>query len=133
MKEKISELRNSYNLIKALAAGSLFMAVTGLVTGLIPNPFYTRMVPVTLLDYFFLATTSVLAGMYFGKRKCTVSDNRISALGGLTGFVAFGCPVCNAVFLTFLSSSAIMTYIDPLRPFLGAASTFALGYLMYRS
>ena len=132
MKGKIRDFRSDYNLKKALGTATVFLAVTGIVTGLIPNPIYIRMVPITFLDYFFLLTTSLLAGLYFGKKECQVLDSRISAVGGLTGFLAFGCPVCNAVFLAFLSSSAILTYIDPLRPFLGVISTAALGYLLYR-
>lgn len=133
MKDKFTDFKSKYDLRKAVGVSTVFMAVTGIVTGLIPNPVYIRMVPITFLDYFFLITTSVLAGLYFGKKECRVIDSRVSALGGLTGFAAFGCPVCNAVFLAFLSSSAIMTHIYPLRPLLGVISTLALGYLLYRS
>lgn len=132
MKKKIKDLMSSYDIRRGFIAGALFMIVTGVVTGLIPNPIYVRMVPITFLDYFFLATTSILSGLYFGKKECTVIDSRLSAVGGITGFLAFGCPVCNAVLLAFLSSSAIMTYIDPLRPFLGVFSTLILGFLSYR-
>lgn len=119
-----------FNLRKGVAAGALFFLVTGLVTGLLPNPIYIRKVPITVLDYFFITTTSVLAGIYFGREKCSSLDNKIGEIGGLTGFLAFGCPTCNAFFLTFLSSSAIMNYIDPLRPFLGLLSTISLIYLL---
>lgn len=102
-----------YNLGKGALAGFIFFLVTGVVTGLISTPIYQRMVPITVLDYLFLFTTSFLAAVYFGKEKCGVIDNRFAALGGATGFFAFACPICNAVLLAFFSSSAIMAYIDP--------------------
>jgi hypothetical protein len=121
-----------YNLRKGVLAGLVFFLVTGVVTGLISTPLYQRMVPIRAFDYLFLFTTSFLAAVYFGKERCEVVDNRIAALGGATGFFAFACPICNAVLLAFFSSSAIMAYIDPLRPFLGVVSTIALGGLILR-
>jgi hypothetical protein len=127
-----SKVGEEYSLRQGLPAAVFFFLVTGFVTGLLPNPLYVRMVPVTLLDYFFLATTSILAALYFGKEKCTVEGGRFAKLGGLTGFLAFSCPLCNVLLLAFFSSSAIMTYIDPLRPFLGVASTAMLTAFIYR-
>ncbi len=121
-----------FDLKKGAGAALLFLTITGVVTGLIPNPIYVRMVPITFLDYLFLFTTSALAGLYFGKESCSVLGGRLAGLGGLTGFLAFGCPVCNALLLAFFSSSAIMTYFDPLRPFLGVLSTALLGFFVYR-
>ena len=123
---------DGFDLVKGFGAGALFLVVTGLVTGLIPNPVYVRMVSITLLDYFFLVTTSVFAGYYFGKEECSVFDGRLAGIGGVTGFLAFGCPICNAILLAFFSSSALMAYFDPLRPFLGVFSTVLLGLLIYR-
>lgn len=51
----------SYNLRKSAFYGVLFFVVTGVVTGLIPNPLYVRMVPIRWWDYLFLFTTSLLA------------------------------------------------------------------------
>lgn len=123
----------SYNLKKGLAAGIVFFLVTGLVTELIPNPLYTRMVSITVLDYVFLFTTSILAAIYFGKNSCRVTDSRLAGVGGITGFLAFGCPTCNAILLTFFSTSAIIKYIDPLRPFFGLISTATIGLLLSKN
>lgn len=129
---KIEQI-NGYKVKKSIATSILFFTITGVVTGIIPTSFYIRMVPITVLDYTFLFTTSILAGIYFGKEKCTVTDSRLSAIGGLTGFLAFSCPICNSVLLAFLSTSAIMAYIDPLRPLLGVISTLVLGYLVLKN
>ncbi|MBC5793334.1 MAG: hypothetical protein H8Z69_04865 [Nanohaloarchaea archaeon] len=126
------EIIDEFNLLTGLIAGIVFFLSTGLTTGLIPNPLYVRMVPITLLDYFFLLTTSVLAAVYFGQEKCSTLDKRFAALGGVTGFLAFGCPVCNIVLLALLSSSTILAYIEPLRPFLGLISTIFLAVIIIR-
>ena len=123
---------HGYNLKKSLFYGALFFTATGVVTGLIPTPLYVRMVPITFLDYFFLFTTSVLAAVFFGKKKCSITESRLAKIGGVTGFIAFGCPTCNIFLLAFFSTSAIMTYIDPLRPLLGITSTVILILLLVR-
>lgn len=119
-----------YNLRKSLFYGTLFFTFTGVVTGLIPTPLYVRMVPITVLDYFFLFTTSFLAAVFFGKKKCREMESRLAKIGGVTGFLAFSCPICSVFLLAFFSTSTIMTYIDPLRPLLGAISTITLLYLL---
>ncbi|SIR76560.1 hypothetical protein [Natronorubrum thiooxidans] len=128
----------------AVGVFSLF----GLVTGLIPNPLYVRMVPRTPTDYLFLTLTALLAGVYIAQRLSTDVDTDLErtgegdgsgtgsedrwAMGGLIGgFLAVGCPICNAFLLALFSSSALMTYFDPLRPLLGAISVALLAGLIY--
>ncbi|WP_265109896.1 hypothetical protein [Halosolutus halophilus] len=116
----------------------------GLVTGLVPNPLYVRMVPRTPVDYLFLTLTALLAGVYTAQRLTTEvakpesesggesdGEDRL-LLGGLVGgFLAVGCPICNVFLLALFSSSALMTYFDPLRPLLGAVSVAILAGLIY--
>jgi hypothetical protein len=49
----------------------------------------------------------------------------------VVGFLAFGCPICNAFLLALFSSSALMTYFNPLRPLLGAVSVVFFAGLLY--
>nr|WP_233341071.1 hypothetical protein [Haloprofundus sp. MHR1] len=105
----------------------------GAVTGLLPNPVYVRMVPSTPLDYLFLLTTTVFAGAFVYQRA-TIEEpvgDRVAGGGLVVGFLAFGCPVCNVVLLALFGSSTLMTFFDPLRPVLGAASVVLLGGLLY--
>ena len=122
-------------------------ALFGLVTGLIPNPLYVRMVPRTPVDYLFLTLTALLAGVYTAQRIATdvvstqledtletdpASSEDRWAMGGLVGgFLAVGCPICNGFLLALFSSSALMTYFDPLRPLLGVVSVAMLAGLIY--
>jgi hypothetical protein len=117
-----------------LATGAGAFLLFGLVTGLLPNPIYVRMVPRTPLDYLFLTSTAVLLGAYaFQRSRARIDrdDDVVAALGVVGGVLAFGCPICNAVLLALLSSSAIMTYLDPLRPLVGLLTTALLGGLVY--
>lgn len=123
---------------RPLAVGVLTTVGTallfGVVTGLLPNPIYVRMVPRTAPDYLFLGSTAVLLGIYATQRtraRIDRDDDGVAALGVVGGVLAFGCPVCNAVLLALFSGSAIMTYFDPLRPFVGLLTVGLLGGLVY--
>ncbi|SHL61953.1 hypothetical protein [Haladaptatus paucihalophilus] len=122
-----------YTALKGIAFSIGAFLLFGIVTGLIPNPFYVRMVPRTPADYLFLTTTSLFVGAFIIQRE--MADEPIggrTATGGVIGgFLAFGCPICNAVLLTLFSSSALMTYFDPLRPVLGVVSIPLFAALLY--
>jgi len=119
-------------LAKAVGVGAGSFALFGVVTGLLPNPLYVRMVPRTGLDYLFLALTAGFLAVYTLQRTPTGQDSDATATAGAAlGFLAFGCPICNAVLLALFSSSALMTYFDPLRPVLGAASVVLFAGLLY--
>jgi uncharacterized membrane protein YgdD (TMEM256/DUF423 family) len=107
-------------------------ALFGLVTGLIPNPLYTRMVPRTGLDYLFLALTAGFLGAYaFQRTPGGRGDDTTATAGTVLGFLAFGCPVCNAFLLALFGSSALMTYFDPVRPLLGGVGVALFAGLLY--
>jgi hypothetical protein len=104
----------------------------GAVTGLLPNPVYVRMVSRTPADYLFLVATAAFAGAFVYQRSLAEEPigDRFAAGGIVGGFLAFGCPICNAVLLALFSSSALMTYFDPLRPILGAVSVVCFAALL---
>lgn len=119
-------------LLRGGAVGFGATVLFGVLTGLIPNPVFARMVPRRPLDYLFLVTTAGLLGVYVAQRGRRDGDDGIAAVGTIGGLLAFGCPVCNALLLALASSSAIMTYFDPLRPLFGAVAVGLLGGLVYR-
>lgn len=119
-------------LAKAVGVSVGSVALFGVVTGLIPNPVYVRMVPRTGLDYLFLLLTGGFLGLYTLQRSSGGQhDDKTATAGAAAGVLAFGCPVCNAVLLALFSSSALMTYLDPLRPLLGAVSVALFAGLLY--
>lgn len=115
-----------------LVAGGFFVG-TGIVTGLVPTPFFDRMVSQSALDYAFLLLTSVLAGAYVAQRS-TLADcsGDYCAYGGAaSGFFAVSCPHCNAVLVALFSSSWLAAYVDPIRPLFGVLATGLLAGILY--
>lgn len=118
---------------KGVGTGVAVFLVFGLVSDLIPNGLYVRMVPGTLLDYTFLVATSVLAGVYIWQRATLQVETGDYAATGSTlgGFLAFACPICNKAVLLLLGTATTMTVFDSLRPFLGAVSVLAFAGVIY--
>ena len=121
--------------LKAAVISTGAFVLFGTVTGLIPNPLYIRQVPRTPLDYLFLTTTAAFLGVYtFQRANPQYGDEKTATAGAVLGFLSFGCPICNVFLLALFSSSALMTYFDPLRPILGIVSVaFFVGLLYSRS
>jgi uncharacterized membrane protein len=119
--------------VKSAGVGVGTFLLFGVVTGLLPNLIYVRMVERTPTDYLFLVATAVFAAVFVYQRSLAddAIGDRYAAGGIVVGFLAFGCPICNAVLLALFSSSALMTYFDPLRPVLGVVSVVAFGGLLY--
>lgn len=123
------------------ATGVGVFSLFGVVTGLVPNPLYVRMVPRTPVDYLLLVLTALLAGVYVAQRRATMRPVEAEAattgegrwaIGGLIGgFLAVGCPVCNVFLLGLFGSATLLAYFDPLRPVLGAVSVTMLAGLVY--
>jgi FtsH-binding integral membrane protein len=122
-------------LLRSVGASTAVFVLLGAVTGLLPNPVYVRMVSRTPADYLFLVATAAFAGAFVYQRSMAEEPigDRLAAGGIVGGFLAFGCPICNAVLLALFSSSALMTHFDPLRPILGVVSVvFFAALLVYQ-
>ncbi|WP_302081640.1 hypothetical protein [Salinibaculum rarum] len=123
---------DSRRVAKAAGVSVGAFALFGIITGLVPNSIYTRMVPRTGLDYLFLGLTAVFLGAYtYQRTNARGRDDTTVTAGAVLGFLAFGCPVCNSILLALFSSSALMTYLDPVRPLLGAVSVLLFAGLLY--
>jgi len=126
-----------YALVAIGLSAALFV-VLGTPTALVPNPFlhYVRMIPSTLLDYFFLATTSIMLAVLISLKLYYRSEKQLGAkefVGSATGFIAFSCPICNMLLVALLGGATIMAFIEPLRPILGVVSIAVLSYLIYNT
>ncbi len=125
-----------YWIIGTVTATGIFL-LFGIVTDLIPNPWFARMVGRTPLDYFFLTANSVLIGAYIAvhiyRKNSTVVCDTATYSGGIAGFLAYGCPVCNKLLVLFFGTTTLLTYFEPLRPIFGVISLFLLvGALYFR-
>lgn len=120
-------------LLRSVGVSAVVFVLFGAVTGLLPNPIYVRMVDRTPADYLFLVATAAFAGAFIYQRSLAEEPigDRFAAGGIVGGFLAFGCPICNAVLLALFSSSALMTYFEPLRPILGVVSVVFFAGLLY--
>ncbi len=122
-------------LMIGIFSSMIFLLLFGIVTDLIPNPWFIRMVGKTSLDYFFLITSSVLLGSYIAVhlyKKDTAEKCKIATYsGGAGSFLAFGCPICNKLLVLLFSATTLMTYFEPYRPVLGFASIAVLSGALY--
>ena len=118
-----------------LIIGILFFIVSGMVTSLLPNYFFARMMPISTLDYIFLGSSSILLGIYVGVhyyKKNTVNKcNAVAATGGVGSLFAFACPVCNKLLVFLFGATALMTYFEPYRPILGFVSNALLAWALW--
>ena len=121
-------------LVKGGAVAVAFLAGTGLITGLLPNPLFDRMVPRTALDFAFLILTATLLGAYVVQRsrRPDCSGDACAYGGALGGFLAVACPHCNAILVALFSATWLSTYVDPLRPLVGALAVALVAGVIYR-
>lgn len=118
--------------VAAAATAGTALAL-GLPTVLIPNPVFGREIPTVWWNYPAWLITSVLAGLLLATYVADPTvDERIDpagrrgGLGGLLGFLAVGCPVCNKLVLLAVGSSGAMSYFAPLQPLLAVAGIVLL-------
>lgn len=117
----------------ALLSGAGFFLFLGALSAVIPNPLFVRMTPVGWLEWFSLVSTSLLLGSFFGLRD-VVSRNGAggcglrAGAGGVLGFLAFGCSVCNKLLVLALGATGVLTYFEPVRPLFALISVPLLLY-----
>lgn len=116
----------------AAGAGATALLV-GLPTDVVPNPVFSRSVPVQWWNYPTLSVTAVLAGLVLATyirtpgADGTPSAGRLGSAGGVLSFFAVGCPVCNKLVLLLLGTSGALSYWAPLQPLVAVASIGLLG------
>lgn len=119
--------------LSVMAASALAI---GIPTGVIGNPFYTRMTPVLWWNYPVWAVSSVLAGLLAGTYggPTAASSTGVSGrvgIGSVMSALAVGCPVCNKLVVALLGVSGALGIWAPLQPLLGIASVALLGVALW--
>ena len=118
--------------VVALVLGLL----TGVPTGIMETPFYTRMTPVLWWNYPVWALAAVLAGLlaatYDGTGAAGAKgvSGRVG-VGSVMSGLAVGCPVCNKVVVALLGVSGALGIWAPLQPLLGVSSVALLGVALW--
>jgi hypothetical protein len=117
----------------AAVAASATALVIGLPTDVIPNPMFGRPVDVTWWSGPVLAVTAVLGGLLAATyvradRAVEELDRpaRVGSVGGLLGFFAVGCPVCNKLVVVALGTTGALELFAPVQPLLAMASIAVL-------
>ncbi|HBU75919.1 MAG: hypothetical protein CL447_06100 [Acidimicrobiaceae bacterium] len=115
--------------LTAVVGAVVVAFAVGLPTDVIPNPLFGRPVDVTWWSYPSLAVTSLLGGLllatYVAKPQPVTHEGRGIA-GGLLGFFAIGCPVCNKLVVIALGTSGALDWFAPTQPILAVLSMVLL-------
>lgn len=112
----------------AFLVGVGWLVLSGVPTGIIETPFFSRMTPVEWWNYPFWTVSAALVGLLAatylsGSRPKNASGTDGRALGGgLLSVFAIGCPVCNKLVVLALGASGALTYFAPVQPILGFLS-----------
>lgn len=134
----------------AAVLGALGTALaTGLPTVMIPNPVFSRMVPVTAWDRPVWVVTSVLAGLLVATYVTpggaapgpddpdgATADGELDTagrrggIGAVMTYFAIGCPVCNKLVVLALGTSGAMSWFAPAQPLLAAGSIALLAWAL---
>jgi len=111
--------------LTALGGAVVVALAVGLPTDVIPNPIFGRPVDVTWWSYPSLIITSVLGGLLLAtyvSDQQLVARKRTGIAGGLLGFFAIGCPVCNKLVVIALGTSGALDWFAPTQPLLALLS-----------
>ncbi|MEE8373549.1 MAG: hypothetical protein V3R87_07525 [Dehalococcoidia bacterium] len=117
----------------AAVAGLATLALIGIPTSILANPFFIRMLPVRAQDYVIWIVTGILAGLVAGTYTLPAggrSEVKVAS-GGFLSFLAVGCPICNKLVLLLLGTSGALTYFAPAQLFIGIASVALLGWALH--
>ena len=113
----------------------LYFLVFGAVSAVYSNSLFTRMTSVRNFDWFLLILSSLLVGVfvyqYLLLKKSNGYCKNYAIGGGILGFLAFACPVCNKLIILLLGFSGAMTYFAPIQPIIGIVGVILLIYGNY--
>ena len=117
--------------VVAGVAAVVVVLVIGLPTDVVPNPVFGRPVDVTWWAPWVLVATAVLGGLVAATYLRTGIEavdrpGRVAGIGGLLGFFAVGCPVCNKLVVVALGTTGALQWFAPIQPLLAVGSVIAL-------
>ena len=114
-----------------------FVVAVGIITDAIDVPFLARKTPLLAVDYPIFALNAALLGslaalsVWARQRGFRTGGGPLFGGGFLAAF-AISCPACNVLLIAAFGSSGVAAFIEPVRPYLGAAATAFLAFLLVR-
>ena len=117
--------------LSTLIISSAAFLLLGAMTALWSNPFFMRMTEVSGWDYIILSFESLLIGLFFGIQAPLCATKK-AGIGGVLGFVGFGCSVCNKILLLLFGSSFLLSYFEPVRHYAGALGLLLFSYALFQ-
>lgn len=121
--------------VLSVAAAVLYVLVVGVLTGIVPNPIFHRLVPTDVWNLLSLLLPAALCGplaatyLVRWPRVCQVGGR--AGTGGVLSFLAAGCPLCNKLVVLAIGTTGALNYFRPLQPVLGLASLVLLGLALW--
>ena len=113
--------------LSTLIIASAAFLLLGTITALWNNSFFIRMTEVNGWDYIILSFESLLIGLFFGIQAPHCATKK-AGIGGVLGFVGFGCSVCNKILLFLFGSRFLLSYFEPVRHYVGALGLLLFSY-----
>ena len=113
--------------LSTLIIASASFLLLGTITALWNNSFFIRMTEVNGWDYIILSFESLLIGLFFGIQAPHCATKK-AGIGGVLGFVGFGCSFSNKILLLLFGSSFLLSYFEPVRHY---ASALGLLFSLY--
>ena len=115
--------------LNTLIIASAAFLLLGTITALWNNSFFIRMTEVSVWDYIILSFESLLIGLFFGIQAPHCATKK-AGIGGVLGFVGFGCSVCNKILLLLFGSGFLLSYFEPVRHYAGALGLLLFSYAL---
>ena len=115
--------------LNTLIIASAAFLLLGTITALWNNSFFIRMTEVSVWDYIILSFESLLIGLFFGIKAPHCATKK-AGIGGVLGFVGFGCSVCNKTLLLLFGSSFLLSYFEPVRHYAGTLGLLLFSYAL---
>ena len=122
--------------LMTLVGSVVAAAILGIPTAVIPNPWFTRMLPTEPINVLVLVGSVPLMGLLiatylapgpFANDAHAPRSSVGPSVASIGSYLAIGCPICNKIIVAVLGASGAVNAFAPLQPLIGSASIVLLG------
>jgi hypothetical protein len=130
LRGSVPSVRTPRFIVLAALATTAYILVVGVVTAVVPSPFFDRKLDVDAWNLMSLVVPALLFGplaaTYLVPWPSTCRVSGRAGAGGALSFLAAGCPVCNKLVVLAIGTTGAVEYFRPVQPALGAISVLLL-------